>query len=159
MAALHVQCWRECYSDIVPKALLDKSVASSRLSIWRESLADKTRVAFAAYVDEVAIGFVVAGKSKELNFDDEDGHIMMLYLRDNYYRQGIGRKLMQLAAQHWLLQGGHSLSLSVLTENIRARRFYETLGARLVKLGTYKWDEHEMPNAIYVFENLPALIP
>ncbi len=34
MAALHIQCWAECYSEIVPKALLEKSVASSRLSIW-----------------------------------------------------------------------------------------------------------------------------
>ncbi len=101
----------------------------------------------------------MAGKPKELNFEGEDGHVFMLYLRANYLRQGIGSELMKLAATQWLKQGGHSLSLSVLTENLRARRFYEALGARLVKLDTYKWDEHELPNAIYVFENLPALIP
>ena len=159
MAALHVQCWRECYSDIVPKALLEKSDASSRLSVWQESLADETRAAFAAYDGGVAIGFVVARKPKEANFDGEDGHISMLYLREGYYRQGIGTELLKLAAAQWLKQGGYSLSLSVLSENLRARRFYEAMGARLVKSSTYKWDEHELPNAIYVFENLPALIP
>jgi ribosomal protein S18 acetylase RimI-like enzyme len=159
MAALHVQCWREAYANIVPNSLLEKSAASSRLSIWRDSLDDEKRSVFAAFEDETAIGFIVAGKSKQENFEGEDGHIFMLYLRSSYHRRGIGRQLLKLAAGQWLKQGGHSLSLSVLTANKSAIKFYEGMGASLVRVGTYKWDEYELPNAIYVFENLPALIP
>lgn len=158
MAALHIACWRECYVDIVPVALMEKSTASSRLPIWQEALADPRRAVFAAYEDETSVGFIIVGKSKELNFNGEDGHIAAIYLRASHYRLGIGSRLIAIAAKQWIAQGGHSLSLSVLTENVSARRFYEALGARLVKLGTYTWDEFELPNAIYVFEDLPALV-
>ncbi len=157
MAVLHIACWRECYVDIVPVALMEKSTASSRLPIWQEALADTRRAVFAAYEGETAVGFIVVGKSKEPNFDGEDGHIAAIYLRASHYRQGIGTRLIAMAAMQWKDQGGHSLSLSVLTENVSARHFYEALGARLVSLGIYKWDEFELPNAIYVFEDLAAL--
>ena len=157
MAALHIACWRECYVDIVPAALMEKSSASSRLPIWQEALADPSRAVFAAYDRETAVGFILVGKSKEPNFDCEDGHVAALYLRATHYRQGIGSRLISMAARQWIDQGGHSLSLSVLTENVSALRFYEALGARLVRLGTYSWDEHELPNAIYVFEDLATL--
>jgi ribosomal protein S18 acetylase RimI-like enzyme len=157
MAALHIACWRECYVDIVPRELMEKSTSSSRLPIWRDALSDSSRVVFAAYDGEIAIGFILVGKSKVPNFQGEDGHIAALYLAASHYRQGIGSCLISIAAAKWIEQGGHSLSLSVLSENIRARHFYEALGARLVKLSIYEWDEHELPNAIYVFEDLPKL--
>ncbi len=157
MAALHIACWRECYVDIVPIALMEKSTASSRLPIWHEALADPRRAVFAAYEGETAVGFIIVGKSKEPNFDGEDGHIAAIYLRASHCRQGIGTRLISMAAKQWIDQGGNSLSLSVLTKNVSARRFYEALGARLVSLDIYKWDEFELPNAIYVFEDLPSL--
>ena len=158
MASLHIACWRECYVDIVPAALMEKSTASSRLPIWQEALADPSRAVFAAYDGDTAVGFIIVGKSKEPNFDGEDGHIAAIYLRATHHRRGMGSRLIAMAARQWIDQGGHSLSLSVLTENISARRFYEALGARLVKLGTYQWDEFELPNAIYVFEDLSSLV-
>ena len=53
---------------------------------------------------------------------------------------------------------GHALALGVLAENKRARLFYESLGGKLIKTGTYEWDGFPLADAIYNFDDLPALI-
>ena len=57
----------------------------------------------------------------------------------------------------WLGRGGTSLALGVLAANSRARAFYENCGARLVSEGTYNWDGHDLPDAIYCFDDLRRL--
>jgi hypothetical protein len=64
---------------------------------------------------------------------------------------------MALAAQDWLAKGGHSLTVGVLAANAPARGFYESLGARHVKDGTYRWGGFDLPDVIYVFDGLAAL--
>ena len=104
------------------------------------------------------MGFIVTGKAIEHLFDDIDGHVSALYIASFHYRRGIGQILMGLAAKAWLAQGGHSLALGVLAENTRARSFYEALGGKLVKTGIYEWDGFPLADAIYNFDDLPALI-
>ena len=159
MAALHVQCWKEAYAGIVPDELMAKFDVGQRTPMWQKSLGDAKRVVIAAYDEDKAVGFVIAGQPLEHIFEGEDGHIAAVYILASHYRLGIGRKLIALAAQQWLAQGGQSLALGVLAENVRARNFYESLGARLVKTGTYDWDGYPLKDAIYVFEDLPLLIP
>lgn len=159
MAALHVQCWREAYAAFLPPELMATFSTQSRLPMWQKSLGDETRIVVAAYDRQMPVAFAIAGFPEERFFDGEDGHIAALYVASSHYRMGIGRKLIALTAQRWLAQGGHSLALGVLAENVRARSFYEALGARLVKETTFEWDGFPLPDAIYEFEDLPALIP
>jgi hypothetical protein len=51
------------------------------------------------------------------------------------------------------------MTVGVLADNKTARAFYEKLGARLVKTGTYDWSGFKLPDAIYVFDDLPSLTP
>lgn len=157
-AALHVQCWREAYQSIVPAELMAKYKIKTRLPMWETTLPDQQRIVFCAYDQGCAVGFIVAGKAIEHLFDDIDGHVSALYIASSHYRRGIGQILMGLAAKAWLAQGGHSLALGVLAENTRARSFYEALGGKLVKTGIYEWDGFPLADAIYNFDDLPALI-
>lgn len=157
-AALHVQCWRETYSDIVPAELMAKFKIKTRLPMWKMILPDQRSIVLGAYDQGSAVGFIVAGKAGEHLFDDIDGHIAALYIASSHYRRRIGHTLMALAAEAWFAQGGHSLALGVLAENTRARSFYESLGGKLVKTGTYEWDGFPLADAIYNFDNLTALI-
>jgi ribosomal protein S18 acetylase RimI-like enzyme len=159
MAALHVQCWREAYVGIVPDHLMATFEVKQRIPMWQKSLGDATRIVFAAYDTEKPVGFVMAGQPVEHMFGGEDGHIAAIYIAASHHRLGIGRKLIGLAAKAWSVRGGHSLALGVLAENVSARSFYESLGARLVRTGTYDWDGYSLNDVIYVFENLPLLTP
>ena len=158
-SALHVQCWREAYKDIVPAELMAKYRIKTRLPMWESILPDQQRIVFGAYDQGIAVGFIVAGQASEELFDDIDGHVAALYITASHYRRGIGRTLVGLAAKAWIAQGGQSLAFGVLAENKTARAFYERLGARLIKTGSYDWDGHMIPDAIYVFEDLTLLTP
>jgi ribosomal protein S18 acetylase RimI-like enzyme len=105
----------------------------------------------------VIAGFVNLGAPSEILFPGMDGHIAALYILQAFQRQGLGRRLLGAAAGEWLSRGGISMALGVLAENHQARKFYESLGAKLVHTGTYEWEGHPLDDAIYVFENLAEL--
>jgi ribosomal protein S18 acetylase RimI-like enzyme len=159
IAALHVQCWREAYSDILPLELLNSFSNQTRLPLWLAVIPNAERFVHAAYDDEKVVGFIISGDSDKKLIENQDGHLWGLYIAAEHSRLGIGRKLIASAAVDWLAKGGTSMTVGVLAENIRARSFYEALGAKLVKLGTYEWDGYPLPDTLYIFENLPALIP
>jgi ribosomal protein S18 acetylase RimI-like enzyme len=159
MAELHVQCWREAYSDIVPKEVIATFEADRFVERWSEHISSPERFLIAAFDGNQPIGFINQGRPVEKIFPQMDGHIAAIYVLQSHYRQGIGRKLIGLSAQDWLAKGGHSICLGVLTENIRARSFYEALGAKFVQAGIFTWAGHPLPDCIYVFEDLPSLIP
>jgi ribosomal protein S18 acetylase RimI-like enzyme len=159
MAALHVQCWHEAYASFVPQKVVATFEASRIVERWREHISNTDRFLIAAFDNNKPIGFINQGRPVEKIFETMDGHIAAIYILQSHYRQGIGRKLIAMAAQDWLLKDGHSIALGVLAENHRARNFYEALGARFVQLGSFEWAGHALPDCIYVFEDLPALIP
>ncbi len=159
MAAFHVQCWREAYVGIVPDELMGTFALQTRLPMWQAVILNAERFVMAAYDDGKAVGFVIVGATDEKNIENQDGHLWAIYIAESQHRRGIGRTLIAHAAAHWMAQGGTSMTVGVLAENFKARKFYESLGARLVKLTTYNWDGHDLPDAIYVFESLPSLIP
>jgi GNAT superfamily N-acetyltransferase len=156
---MHVQCWREAYAEIVPAKLLASFDASKRVDHWRKYIADPSRIVLAAFDNSVPVGLVNAGIADETYFEGQDGHIAALYVLASHHKMGIGRRLVGGVADLWLKRGGKTLAVGVLAENLKARRFYEALGARFVRAGTYVWDGYELPDAIYVFEDLPSLIP
>ena len=157
MASLHIRCWREAYAGIVPKEALAAANLSQRVAAWRQSLADPQRIVIAAYDGTDAVGFVVAGRSSGSLTDIADGHVAALYVLAGHQRHGLGRRLLASAAQAWLAQGGAMLALGVLADNHRARAFYQALGGRLARTGTYNWEGHELADAIYLFDNLAEL--
>jgi ribosomal protein S18 acetylase RimI-like enzyme len=164
MAGLHIACWREAYAEIVPRAILDAADIDQRTEVWEKVLSDQHRFASVAYDGSLPVGFINAGtpvdpsgKPREMFFEGQDGHIHAIYILNAYSRQGIGRTLMAAAARWWLGQGGQSLALGVLAENAKARLFYEALGGRLVKTSTFNWHGFDLPDAIYVFEDLVEL--
>ena len=156
IARLHVASWREAYAAIVPQAVLDAVDMAERLARWQEHLAGDG-VTFLAEVDGAAAGFIRAGRPAEPLVAGADGHIFALYVRERYHRRGIGRGLLARAAAKWRGHGGEALSVGVLTANARAVAFYEALGARFAVAGTYRWDGHDLPESIYVFNNLAEI--
>jgi ribosomal protein S18 acetylase RimI-like enzyme len=159
LAALHVQCWLEAYSEILPPDLLASFSPEKRLPLWLKVIPDETRFVLAAFDQSQPVGFVISGPSTENYIEDQDGNLDTIYIAASHYRRGIGRELLARAAENWLKRGGKTMTVGVLAQNIRARSFYESQGARLAKLTTYNWDGHDLPDAIYVFEDLKRLIP
>lgn len=157
IAELHVACWREAYAGIVPVSILDGVDMAERIARWRGHLEGDGGAIFLAEAEGAAAGFIHAGRLAEPLVEGIEGHIFALYVLARHHRRGIGRRLIGLAAAQLLGQGGRALSVGVLTANAPARAFYEVLGARFVRDETYHWHGHDLPESIYLFENLAEL--
>jgi ribosomal protein S18 acetylase RimI-like enzyme len=142
---------------MVPQAILDAADVGERTETWRKTLSANTHLTLAAFDDGEAAGFIHAGPPTENLVESMDGHVAALYISRSHYRRGIGRALLRRTAGWWLDRGGRSLALSVLADNVQARRFYEALGGRLVKTSTFAWHGFELLDAVYAFEDLEAL--
>jgi ribosomal protein S18 acetylase RimI-like enzyme len=157
MAKLHVQCWREAYSAIVPEGVSSRFDVAPMIVRWQEHLSKDDRFIHAAFDGVEPVAFINQGSPVEKIHDEMDGHIAALYVAQSHYRKGLGRTLMALSASDWVGKGGHSITLGVLAANTRARAFYESMGGRLLKTGFYDWHGFQLEDAIYVFEDLHAV--
>ena len=156
-AHLHVKCWRETYPAYLPAELMATFSAEKRLPMWQASLVNPERFVLGAYADGIPVGFVMSGPSDEKHIPDQDGHLYALYIAASQHRQGIGRNLANAAAQHWLAQGGSTMTIGVLAQNLSARAFYESIGAKLLKYNTYNWDGFDLPDCLYIWDDLAKI--
>lgn len=158
MARLHIACWREAYAGIVPDEALAAADLGARTERWRKSLADPDSFALAAFSDETPVGFILARPNSDPAIIGADGQIAALYVLRSHYRLKLGSRLMAATARWWLARGGQSLGLGVLTDNARALAFYQRIGGRIAKRGTYMWDDrHPLADAIFIFDDLARL--
>jgi ribosomal protein S18 acetylase RimI-like enzyme len=58
----------------------------------------------------------------------QSGHITQLCVHPNYRRQGLARKLLLVAAAHFLAQGVSEISLTVTEANSNAIELYKSEG-------------------------------
>lgn len=157
-ATIHVNCWREAYEGIIPADYLAQQTPEKRKRMWGEVTVNPDRIVIGAYLDGQAVGFALAGKPVEQLYENEDGQLAALYILQKFHRMGIGRALVKQSAAQWMGMGGHSMSLATFEANTPARRFYEALGARILKFREDNWDGMTFSTVIYVWADLPALI-
>ena len=125
--------------------------------MWQAATAGPERFVMGAFCQEVPVGFIISVATKDKHIDAQDGHLWGIYIRASEQNQGIGRKLVEMAHADWVSKGGHSMTVGVLAANVPAIRFYERLGATLVKRGIYDWGGFKIPDCIYIWQNLAKI--
>jgi len=125
LAALHLDCWDDAYSGLVPQRILDERRAAfdERVERWRERLAEEGTT-LVAEDGTGMVGFVNAGPGRD-NDVDVDLELRALYVRAAWWGTGLGHLLFERAV------GDRAAYLWVLADNARAVRFYERQGFRL----------------------------
>ena len=157
MARLHIACWREAYAGIVPAETLAAADLAQRSAVWRETIRDPDRFALAGFENQMPVAFILVRPNDDPAIIGADGQVAALYVLASHYRLKLGSRLLAAAARWWLTRGGTALGLGVLAANARAMAFYERMGGQVVKRGSFNWDGYELPDAKYVFDNLPQL--
>lgn len=128
-ADIHAESWNFAYSDIVPIEIINQHNAGWLL-IWNKMLTNNIDSHYVILLDDVIIGFLVISVSRDDDLKESFYEIVSLYLSPNYIGLGFGKRTM-----HWIIneikcRGYINISLWVLEENNRARRFYEKAGFR-----------------------------
>jgi L-amino acid N-acyltransferase YncA len=155
---IHVESWRETYSELLPSDLLDSVAAVVRAAMWRGGLERERPIPlFVAHgADGDLVGFAAGGAARTTSLP-HDAEVYAIYLLDEARGRGCGRRLMAALADALLARGFKSLCLWVLEENAGARGFYQRLGGAVVgeKIGVD--GEREFREVAYGWDSLQSL--
>ena len=123
LTRLHLDCWDDAFTGLMPQAVLDarRDDVPARIERWRTALAaGHTSV---AEHDSGLIGFVNAAPGTEL--PQLEIQLFALYVRAQWWGTGVGHALFDSAV------GNRTAYLWTLEGNDRSISFYERHGFRL----------------------------
>jgi len=126
MARVQVDSWRAAYDGLMPAAVIESFTPEGRTHQWERFFARPgDHVALVADHDGV-VGFASIGPAR--GEPEGLGEIYAIYVTPDHWGHGHGRDMIVEAEARLRSSGNTAAVLWVLTENARARRFYEAAG-------------------------------
>jgi ribosomal protein S18 acetylase RimI-like enzyme len=121
IAALQVQSWRAAYQGLLSDDYLGQPVVDDLRAKWVGMDVPKDDILLVHETHGTVNGFIYVMCSRTPAYIDN------LHVSPDQKRSGIGKVLMQEAARRLMAQGGTSVSLTVITDNIPAVNFYDKM--------------------------------
>lgn len=130
IAAVHVNTWRAAYGHALPAEALAGLSVERREAQWQQWLtpAQPQKVFVAVERGEI-VGFSSAGASRDADAGLWTAEVYALYVLPQAWGSGAGPALWSETCAALCRAGFRTLSLWVMENNPRARRFYEREGA------------------------------
>lgn len=129
IARIHVTCWHETYTGIIPKSYLAQLDIIQKQIMWNKIL-NANQTVFIAEINGQAIGFANAGKNNDNN-TPYPGELYTLYVLKSAHKIGIGKNLFMTAKSNLLNDGLFPFITHVLVDT-PALGFYRHMGAEIV---------------------------
>ena len=129
IADIHVRGWKQAYQGIIPDEVLAPLSVAQRQRFWEGEIAEPPHghATFVAERDGAVIAFASAGPSRDPDAEGA-GELYAIYAAPEAWGAGSGRALDPEVRAHLKDRDHHEATLWVLTQNDRARRFYERTG-------------------------------
>ena len=132
IARVHTHSWQLAYQGILSKDFLDGLQWEARFERWEKILSGTRPISNSVFVsttvDGMVTGFASIGEVRDEDLKPEKFfELYAIYVAPEYWDLGLGRKLWT-AALASVPPGIVGVSLWVLTQNERGRRFYERSG-------------------------------
>jgi ribosomal protein S18 acetylase RimI-like enzyme len=112
----------------------------TRVPKWEHQIQSGPNRVWVAEAGDELVGLVSFGPNRDDDAEPLTGEIWALYVHPANWSSGIGRGLWETSRKQLVADGYHSATLWVLSQNIKARRFYERLGFQLDPIDP-KWFE------------------
>jgi ribosomal protein S18 acetylase RimI-like enzyme len=160
IARVHVESWRATYATILPAGFLRRLSVERDAARWMRLLSKRNSDPFVLVAEDRlwhrVVGFAQGGRERT-NDRIYRGELHAIYLLPDYQRRGIGATLTSAVADRLLAAGIPSMLVWVLAHN-SSRRFYETLGGRLIKVKKILLAGKTLPAVAYGWKDLRALL-
>jgi len=130
LGRIHSNSWKVAYKGIVPDSVLDNITPEKREKYFERVMSENSEDLFLVYADGKEAGFMTIGRCRDDDRDSTYGEIWGIYLLPEYWNKGIGSYLIDWGINELKSKGYKKVTLWVLEENIKARRFYEKKGFR-----------------------------
>ncbi len=128
IAQVHVHSWQHAYRGIIPDDFLDALSVRERTEFWRSQLATETRETLVIEAEREVVGFAGFGPSRDDNAAPTTAELYAIYIAPEHWGGGCGSLLWAEVEKILRAAGIAQVTLWVLSENQRGRRFYELLG-------------------------------
>lgn len=125
LGEIHSKSWKSTYKGIVPDEILDNITSSKREKYFKKALSEKWEEDAIIFKDGIPVGLICIGKCRDDDKQECSGEIWGIYLLPEYWSIGIGSELFQWGIKELKRRGYKEITLWVLEENLRARKFYE----------------------------------
>ncbi len=153
IARVHVRGWQVGYRGLVPDAVLDALSPTDRAVTWRARLehpaATDATTSVVVDRDEV-LGFASVGAARDADATPTTFELWALYVDPGRWRTGVGGALDDAVTDQLRALGAARATLWVLTQNHRARAFYESRGWEAE--GATRVDRRAGPVPVDLFE-------
>jgi ribosomal protein S18 acetylase RimI-like enzyme len=136
LGQMHVASWHETYTGLLPDKMLASLSVEARSTAWAKIMqepASSTVVHLAEHEDTI-IGFGACGaqRTQSLKVKGYDGEIGAIYVLREFQKRKIGTRLLRAVSSNLQRRGFNAVALWVLRDNVRARRFYEHFGGKVI---------------------------
>jgi ribosomal protein S18 acetylase RimI-like enzyme len=128
---VHVRGWQWAYRDILPGAGFARLPEDTMAERWRAQLSGPAAElrTWVAELDGSVAGFCVTSPCRDGDAEPGWMEVQAVYLAaEDLTGRGIGRALMDRALDDLRERGTGTVTLWVLRDNARARRFYAAAG-------------------------------
>jgi len=138
LGAMHVASWHETYLGLLPDKMLSSLSVESRAAAWakimQEPATERSTVIYLAEHQGTIIGLGSCGaqRTESLEAQSYDGEVSAIYVLREFQKRKIGTRLFRAMCSDLISHGFKGVALWVLRENLRARRFYEHCGGKVI---------------------------
>ncbi|UYQ78958.1 GNAT family N-acetyltransferase [Glutamicibacter sp. JL.03c] len=128
LATLHVECWKQTYSQLLPVGYFTAEHLEQRISMWHRLLGDShpgVRIAVASDRQDRLVGFSFSAPLPKDAIHLPDGierQLYNLYVLNDHHGSGTGQQLLEAVL------GDEPAMLWVAEKNPRAIAFYRRNG-------------------------------
>ncbi|MEE9375681.1 MAG: GNAT family N-acetyltransferase [Rhizobiaceae bacterium] len=150
IAKIHVQCWHEAYSGIIPQSYLDSLNTTERKARWLKVISSG-EIVLVATVDEQIVGFV-GGLAMRGPYTQAIGEITSLYVLSKHHRTGIGKALFSACKTRLKENRLFPFALWVVEGNDPAIKFYETMGGKNVATKSFELAGKKLDEHLYLYD-------
>lgn len=162
IAAIRIEGWRTTYRGMIPDSYLDEMDMNENVLHWRTILQalpakEDSLCVYVAVSENEIVGFVSAMKLPEPKLD-KDGEINAIYIRPQWQRCGIGKRMLHKAARSLQAMGCTSCVIWVIDGNSQARNFYEELGGEILIEQDFSWDGLDLTEVGYGWNDLNVML-
>jgi GNAT superfamily N-acetyltransferase len=141
--------WREAYQGVIPGIALERMIAR-RGPRWWLSTIGRGRPLVVLDVGETVAGYVSYGRCRDRSLP-ADGEIDELYLAPEYQGIGFGTRMFKAVRNDLLDRGIKRIAVWCLSENERARGFYERLGGKIIAETTDRLAGSNLTKVAFLF--------
>jgi GNAT superfamily N-acetyltransferase len=158
IARVRIESWRTTYRGLIPDSYLDGMQVDASTALWERVLTAEASPAsvFVATLRDEVVGFAAGNPLAETKHG-ADSELSAVYLRHEFQRAGIGRRLVAAVVDDQRSRGATAMIVWLIAGNKAARSFYESLGAELAVEQPFQWDGLDLVEAGYVWRDLDAL--